>query len=277
MRAFLRIPTLVGHAIETNLFASRRRDVNGARDARVAADVTTFTAEQRFQPHERLTFAYSANLDLKRTSDQAGAGVLPFDDQLQIVRFNGSAVADSRDDLFDATTGFYHSSNIEYGHEVGRPLRFLKYLGQQFVYRRLGRVVLASAGRIGLATSYGGVLIPTERFFAGGGNSVRGYAEDTLGPLGPYGTPAGGSALLILSQEARFPLWRRIAGVGFVDAGNVFASVRDISLRELRLGAGLGLRFDTPVGLPRVDYGLGLRRTPGRSRGRVFVSLGQAF
>ena len=277
VRAFLRITTLVGHPIETNLFASRRRDVNGARDARVAADVTTFTAEQRFQPHERLTFAYSANLDLNRTSDQAGAGALPFDDQLQIVRFNGSAVADSRDDLFNATTGFYHSSNLEYGDEVGRPLRFLKYLGQQFVYRRLGKVVLASAGRIGLATSYGGALIPTERFFAGGGNSVRGYAEDSLGPLGPYGTPAGGSALLILSQEARFPLWWRIAGVGFVDAGNVFASVRDISLRELRLGAGLGLRFDTPVGLLRVDYGLGLEQTPGRSRGRVFVSLGQAF
>ena len=277
VRAFLRIPTLVGRPIETNLFASRRRDASGARDARVAADVTTFTAEQRFQPHERLTFAYGANLDLNRTSDQAGAGDLPFDDQLQIVRFNGSAVADSRDDLFNATAGFYHSSNIEYGAEVGRPLRFLKYLGQQFVYRRLGEVVLASAGRIGLATSYGGGLIPTERFFAGGGNSVRGYAEDSLGPLGPYGTPAGGSALLILSQEARFPLWWRIAGVGFVDAGNVFASVRDISLRELRLGAGLGLRFDTPVGLLRVDYGLGLKRTPGRSRGRVFVSLGQAF
>ena len=118
---------------------------------------------------------------------------------------------------------------------------------------------------MGLATSYGGGLIQTERFFAGGGNSVRGYAEESLGPLGPHGTPAGGSALLMLSQEVRFPLSRRIAGVGFVDAGNVFASVRDISLRELWLGAGLGLRFDTLVGLLRVDYGLGLERTPGRS------------
>ena len=96
VRAFLRIPTLVGLPIETNLFASRRRDASGTRDARIAADVTTFTAEQRFQPHARLTFAYSANLDLNRTSDRAGAGDLPFDDQLQIVRFNGSAVADSR-------------------------------------------------------------------------------------------------------------------------------------------------------------------------------------
>ena len=94
---------------------------------------------------------------------------------------------------------------------------------------------------------------------------MRGYAEESLGPLGPYGTPAGGSALLMLSQEVRFPLSRRIAGIGFVDAGNVFASVRDISLRELWLGAGLGLRFDTLVGLLRVDYGLGFERTPGRS------------
>ena len=156
-------------------------------------------------------------------------------------------------------------------------MRYLKYLGQQFAYRRLGRVVLASAARIGLATGFGSPLHPTERFFAGGGNTVRGYLQDSLGPRHAGGTPLGGSALLILNQEVRFPLPWRLSGVGFVDAGNAFASARDIALRELRVGTGFGLRFDSPLGLLRADYGIPRRRRGGGARGRLFISLGQAF
>ena len=82
---------------------------------------------------------------------------------------------------------------------------------------------------------------------------------------------------MLLNQEVRFPLWWRFAGVGFVDAGNVFPAVRDISLRELKAGAGFGIRIDSPVGLVRVDYGLALERDAGEPRGRFFLSLGQAF
>ena len=276
-RAFLTVPTLFGGPIETNLFASRRRDVTGPRDTGFVTDVTTFTAEQRVRPFDRLTLAYSANLDLNRTHDRIPDPSFPFDLRLKILRFNGSVVAERRDDLFDATAGFHHSSNLEYGADIGRPVRFLKYLGQHFVYRRIGRVVVASAARIGLATGFGGDLIPTERFFAGGGNTVRGYAQDSIGPTGLFGGTAGGNALLILNQEARFPLGWRLAGVAFVDAGNVFPSVRDIALRDLKIGTGFGLRIETPVGLVRLDYGLPFERDVDEPRGRVFVSLGQAF
>ena len=106
---------------------------------------------------------------------------------------------------------------------------------------------------------------------------MRGYAQDSIGPTGLFGGTAGGNALLILNQEARFPLGWRLAGVAFVDAGNVFPSVRDIALRNLKVGAGFGLRIETPVGLVRLDYGLPFERDVDEPRGRVFVSLGQAF
>ena len=161
--------------------------------------------------------------------------------------------------------------------ELGSSRAFLKYLGQQFVHRRLGRFALASGARLGLAAGLGAELLPTERFFAGGGNTVRGYAQNSLGPSGPVGIPHGGHALLILNQELRAPRWKGLGGVGFIDAGNVFRSVRGVSLRSLRIGAGAGLRFQSPIGLLRLDYGFSFRRRQDEPRSRLFVSLGQAF
>ena len=277
VRAYLTVPTLFGRAMETNLFAARRRAQTGPEAAGLVTNVTTFTAEQRMRPHADLTVAYSANLDLYDALDPAARRQILARSRGKVVRFDASTVADSRDDLFDASAGLFHSSNVEYGSLLGRPWRYLKYLGQQFAYRRLGRVVLASAARIGLATGFGSPLLPTERFFAGGGNTVRGYRQDSLGPRHAGGTPLGGNALLILNQEVRFPLPWRLSGVGFVDAGNAFASASDIALRELRVGTGFGLRFDSPLGPLRADYGIPFRRGAGGARGRLFISLGQAF
>ena len=138
-------------------------------------------------------------------------------------------------------------------------------------------MVLAWSGRFGAADSFEQELIPSEKFLAGGGNSVRGYPQDGLGGFDFLGSPVGGNALLIANQEARFPIYRWIRGVGFFDAGQVFPSVRDVSLRRLKAGIGFGLRLDTPVGLVRIDFGAPLPRQPGEPRGRWYFSLGQTF
>ena len=276
-RAFLTIPRLFGRSLETNLFAGRRRDATGADDAVFVTDTTTLTAEQRFRPNERLTLAYSANLDDTRTFDRHLDPDFPFDVRARIARFDGSVLVDTRDNPFDATTGAFHASNVEYGFEPGGALTFVKYRAQHFAYRTVGPVVLAAAGRLGLATGFGDALLPFERFFAGGGNTVRGYAQDSLGPVNVFGALAGGNALLILNQEIRVPIVWRFRGVGFVDAGNVFESVADFTLRGLRTSAGVGLRIESPIGLVRLDYGLALQRAEGEPRGRFFFSLGQVF
>ena len=187
---------------------------------------------------------------------------------------------DSRDDPFDSTRGWFHSSTVEYGPEVlGSDLQFLKYTGQQFHYWDLGNnLVLASAVRLGLGAGLGGDDLSVEVFTTGGGNTVRGYSQDSLGPVDPiFGVrvlppdstgesrvsifPSGGNASLVLNQELRFPLYRIVRGVGFVDAGNVFPTIGDLSFSDLKVGVGLGVRVDTPFGLFRFDFATALSDT----------------
>ena len=184
----------------------------------------------------------------------------------------------------------FHSSTVEYGFEPGDGvIAFAKYFAQHYHYWQAGPLVLATAGRLGLARGLGSSdVIPSERFFAGGGNTVRGYAQDSLGPRNFFDDSAGGNTLLVFNQEARFPIYRWVSGVGFIDAGNVFASVGDVSLSGIAVGAGFGLRLDSPVGLLRFDYGFALTRdhvSPDQPSGGVdtiplgqfFFSIGQAF
>ncbi len=101
-------------------------------------------------------------------------------------------------------------------------------------------MVIASAVRLGLAHGYrGDPLIQTERFFGGGATSVRGYQEDSLGPRSAvFDDAEGGVASLIANGEARFPIYRWLRGVGFLDLGNVYPSVADLFHTGLQVGTG---------------------------------------
>jgi outer membrane protein insertion porin family len=121
------------------------------------------------------------------------------------------------------------------------------------------------------------VLIPSERFYAGGASSVRGYLEDSLGVQSVLGGADGGSALLVLNGELRFPIYRWLRGVGFVDAGNVYPTVHDISLGALQVGVGGGARLDTPIGLIRFDLGIPANPRSIDPRWRFHFGFGHAF
>ena len=102
---------------------------------------------------------------------------------------------------------------------------------------------------------------------------MRGYSEQAVGPKNVGGRPLGGNAQLILNQEVRAPICGWLKGVAFVDAGNVFASNRDISFGALKVGYGVGLRLDTPFSLLRVDLGI---PASGGAR-RWYFGIGQVF
>ena len=121
------------------------------------------------------------------------------------------------------------------------------------------------------------MLILSERFFAGGATTVRGYREDDLGPRSIFGDAEGGRAMLILNAEARFPVYRWIRGVGFVDMGNVYPMVGDISFSDLLVGLGGGLRLDTPVGVIRLDLAAPANPRPFDPKWRVHFGLGHSF
>ena len=90
-------------------------------------------------------------------------------------------------------------------------------------------------------------LPASERFFAGGDTTVRGYALDRLGTRRDASTangfPTGGNAVIILNAELRVPVWRVSGPSGFVDAGNVFNRVSDFDFGEIKPTAGFGLRY----------------------------------
>jgi outer membrane protein insertion porin family len=139
-------------------------------------------------------------------------------------------------------------------------------------------LALVSSLRVGAAVPWGGTQrVPlSERFFAGGDSTLRGFGRDEVGPA-EQGLPSGGQALVLWNEELRIPLWRRLKGVAFYDAGNVYPEVGDVDLSDVRHVLGLGLRLETPIGPLRIEYGRKLDREPGESRGELFLAIGNAF
>jgi len=279
-RAFVRAPSFFGLPISSNLFASKARERRVFERARpLLIDVTDFTAEQRLRPWSVVELAYGASFQRNHTFRQPDpSDPIPFDITVQIARLTFTGLIDTRDDLVSPSRGLFHSSNFEYGSEIDSGLRFVRYFGQGAYYRSLGDgVVFASGARLGLGGAFGDELLPSERFFAGGARSVRGYAEDAVGPRDILGLPAGGEALLIFNEELRFPIYRWVGGVGFFDAGNTFLPRSQLSIRDLRSSLGFGARVSSPFGLIRIDAGFPLRRLPDEPRLRWSFSVGQTF
>ena len=155
-------------------------------------------------------------------------------------------------------------------------------------WRASDRVQLAGRVRLGSIDPMGSADtdIPLlKRFFLGGSNEMRGWGIYELSPLSASGEPVGGTSLLTVTGEVRMPLVRRLRGAVFVEAGNVWEQAWTMRLADLRYDAGAGLRFDTPFGLIRVDFGYQVRPLEGlridghpqTSRWRFNLGIGEAF
>jgi translocation and assembly module TamA len=114
------------------------------------------------------------------------------------------------------------------------------------------------------------------RFYAGGGGSVRGYDYQSIGPRDERNRPSGGGSLVEASAELRQRVWGDIGAVAFVDAGSV-GSGSAPEFSNLRVGAGLGLRYHTPIGPIRADVAVPLVKQQGSSNFGLYVGIGQAF
>jgi outer membrane protein insertion porin family len=185
-----------------------------------------------------------------------------------------SVVRDTRDDPLDPHRGLFVGSDLQLSVRALGGDGFLKGFLQVSAYRRLhARTVLAASGRLGLGRAFGSSdpgLSAAERFYAGGDNSLRGFPLDGV-------LPDGGNGLLLGSAEIRFSMTRYVSIASFLDTGNVYPLVSDLSLSDLRTTAGLGLRYRTAFGPLRLDWGYKLDRRAGEKPYQVHVTVGHAF
>src|SRR5262249_18411056 len=125
----------------------------------------------------------------------------------------------------------------------------------------------------------------SKKYFLGGATSVRGWGRYEISPLSGSGLPIGGDSMLAFSEELRAVLSGKWGGVLFLDGGNVWDRAGLLKLGDLRYAIGPGLRYQTPVGPFRFDFGYQLNPIPGllvngkeqTRRWRVHLSIGQAY
>jgi outer membrane protein assembly factor BamA len=182
--------------------------------------------------------------------------------------------------MLNAKKGSFLSLSLTYSPEfLKTDLKYISLFGQYSHYLPISRrVVWASNYRIGLADAFDQVLIPSRRFFAGGANSIRGFERNTVGPYSSFlEIYSGGEALFIMNQELRFPLYKWLEGVAFLDVGNVYENLGDFNPWDVRTGAGFGLRINLPAIFLRLDYGINLAPREYEKRSVFYISIGQAF
>ncbi len=226
---------------------------------------------------------------------------------VQLANLYPSFLYDRRDDPVLPSRGFSSLAQLQYSFPLlGAQGDFLKVFLQHtqlfpwHVGKRGRELVVAASVRAGGIEAFRELasadlssdlasrnIFISERFFSGGSTTHRAFSRDELGIPGetlilPEGkssyVPIGGNGLLLANLELRFPLAGALGGVVFADSGNVWADWRDIDPSEVRNGVGVGLRYLSPIGPLRIDFGWKLDREPREKKGvQVSFTFGNPF
>ena len=291
-RLYLTQPTLLHFPVQTSASLYYREERNPQTEVSEAFNVDRkgVSVQQEMKLKDSYVWTYGYRFERSRTYDSI-PNRTP-DQFIKVSPLSSAFVRETRDEVLDATRGSFNSQSFSYSPKwLGSDDTYVKYFGQYFHYFPLQkerrkrfsneiirpRFVFATAVRLGISKGMGTFVPTTERFFAGGSTTLRGFEHNAVGPIGVTGIPTGGDAMLLLNNELRFPLFRMFDGVGFVDIGNVFEKPTDFSFTDLRQTAGLGLRVRTKWVLVRGDYGFVLDPREGERKSRFYFSIGQAF
>jgi outer membrane protein assembly factor BamA len=194
------------------------------------------------------------------------------------------------DNLLDARKGYVATFHAEQaGRWLGGDFNYVELTAEGRYYLTMGEVaVIAVRARAGAIDSHGGdpdEVVPFfKRYFLGGATNLRGWGRFEVSPLSD-GLPIGGLSFMNFSTEVRFPIIGRLGGVFFVDGGNVWENSWDFNFNDMRYDIGPGLRYNTPVGPFRLDFGIQLNPIDGllidgeeqKRPFRVHFSIGHAF
>ena len=252
----MRASTLQGRALlaytAQNYFAKPNFSLQMSAFFDKTRDVQTFTSTRyegsvqladRLSSTSSLLYRYAYRHILATDLQIAPLEIPLFNQPTQVSELGVSWLRDHRDDPANPARGEFDNADVALALKpLGSSANFIRVFFQNSTYHPVGRrFVFARSTRFGMQTPYGNSLsseIPLpERFFAGGGTTLRGFGLNQAGPRDPVtGFPIGGQALLVFNQDLRFPMHlpligNRLGGAIFYDAGDVFSNVRQITLR----------------------------------------------
>jgi translocation and assembly module TamA len=262
--------------LESNL-AAFKQDLDAYNQRAITAGVTL---QRKITPLWTLGFGLSAE---EERIDQEGVGRNYTLLGVPITAKYDSTGLDSP--LFDPTQGARAAFTATPTQSVGgRSSTFvtLQAAGSTYVdigrrwFGTAGRSILALRGLVGLIEGASQFALPPDlRFYGGGTATVRGFKYQSIGPLFADGNPIGGTAIDAGTIEFRQRLFRDFGAAAFIDAGQVSARSTPFA-GTLRVGAGVGARYYTPIGPVRLDFALPVNRPHG-DRFEIYLGLGQAF
>ncbi len=190
-----------------------------------------------------------------------------------------SITRDSRDNYLDPSRGSRNSVYFTFAG-LGGDNAFIKTLGDSAWFFPVGSTTIALRGRLGYAQGIFDKTLPLyERFCVGGIYTVRGLGYCEAGPKDDQGELIGGTKELIFNAEYIFPILSelKLKGVVFADAGNAYDSDQPINPGKLRYTAGGGIRWISPMGPIRVEWGYNLKKQEGESSNKIEFTFGSFF
>jgi outer membrane protein insertion porin family len=190
----------------------------------------------------------------------------------------GSLTRDSRDLIAAPTKGGQTTIAFDFAG-LGGDSQFYKGTFLQTYFRPiwLGHI-LAMRGEAGYLAGWGGKEVPLfERFYLGGPNTIRAFKFRSISPVDSAGFKEGGTSEILGTVEYVIPLPFGLRVALFFDIGNVYGFDTKFDPTDLRYGPGGGIRWQSPFGPIRVDYGLNIDRRAGEGPGAFHFSVGSPF
>ncbi|MFC3124737.1 autotransporter assembly complex family protein [Pseudoroseomonas globiformis] len=270
----------VGVSLATPWFLGRNQtvtfDIAALRERPDAYDRDAFTASAILEREisRRLTIGLGPQIEFSRVTQD---GVT---NEYQLLGLLGQLRWDTTDNPLNPSRGVRVSGLVNPIYSLGESNTFTRLRAQGSTYLDIlgdKGSILALRGVVGsiVGASVGSVP-PDKRFYSGGGGSVRGYDYQSIGPRTLNDEPRGGLSLVEGSVELR----QRVSGpwgmAAFVDAGAVTEDPTP-TFDNLKVGAGLGVRYQTGIGPIRADIAIPLNKEEGDAAFGFYIGIGQAF
>ncbi len=230
----------------------------------------------------RLFITYIFNkVEIKNIAANAHADIWAEEGDTVTSGIEAMLVRDTRDNVYDPSKGSMNSVSVFFAGIGGDERYYKTVLESSWYFPVYWKLVFHPRLLLGWAENLQSGDLPIQsRFYAGGLNTIRGFKPYSIGPTDPVtGEYLGGNKELIVNLELIFPLFEdiKMKGVVFFDMGNVWGDKESIDLSDLRYSVGAGVRWFSPMGPIRVEWGYNLDPKPGETNAEWNFSIGTSF